>query len=151
MVLIELYKNTNYEISQEGNDIIAASLDDLKPYSEIEIACNVLLVGFPTSLIIDNFFDLDRPLLRAGIIAGIDHKSKTFIIDSPAFYGNSGGPVLQLDNNGNFHIIGIVSKYVPFVTEWKNKHEKAFSRQEFYNSGYAICVPLDEIIEIVKV
>ena len=55
----------------------------------------VFLMGFPLSLIES---DNSYPIVRAGIISRIQsyHKGieKTFLIDAPAFPGNSGGPVV---------------------------------------------------------
>lgn len=150
LALIELENDVNVEVSQIGKNIISVELTDILKLNQINIAADTILVGFPTSLINEDEFDIDRPLLRSGIVAGINPKTNTFIIDSPAFYGNSGGPILLKGSNNEYSVAGIVSRYIPFVTEWRNKHEKAFFRQEFYNSGYAICVPLDEIIDHLK-
>jgi len=146
---LELILEENYDVQQEGKNIIAAKFQDLLLLDKIIVSKPVIQVGFPTSLYLEGFqfFDTNRPLLRKGIIAGIHSKNNTFIIDCPAFYGNSGGPVILPSENGNTKVIGIVSRYIPFVTEWKNKHERQFTREEFYNSGYAVCVPLDSIIE----
>ncbi len=148
IVIIELVKDKNYEVQQEGANIISAKQDDLLALKDVQIASNVIQVGFPSSLYLEGFqfFDINRPLLRKGIVAGIHTKENTFIIDCPAFYGNSGGPVVYPLDNNETKIIGIISRYIPFVTEWKNKHERQFTREEFYNSGYAVCVPLDSII-----
>ncbi|WP_100611244.1 trypsin-like peptidase domain-containing protein [Confluentibacter lentus] len=153
LVIVELIKDKNYEIQQEGINIISAKEDDLLALKDIRIASNVIQVGFPSSLYLEGFqfFDINRPLLRKGIVAGIHSRENTFIIDCPAFYGNSGGPVVYPLDNGETKIIGVISRYIPFVTEWRNKHERQFTREEFYNSGYAVCVPLDSIINhIIK-
>lgn len=152
IVCIELIADKNFEVQQEGNNIISAQKDDLLSFDKIKIASNVLQVGFPTSLYLGGFefFDINRPLLRGGIVAGIHSRVNTFIIDCPAFYGNSGGPVIQHFEDDIYKIIGIVSRYIPFVTEWRNRHERQFTREEFYNSGYAVCVPLDSILESIS-
>jgi hypothetical protein len=148
---IDLSNPDEYQIEQNGKNIIEVQESDLDTLENIQIANNVLLVGFPTSLIVENakFFDVNRPLLRKGIIAGINNKDKTFIIDCPVFYGNSGGPVIEYKSDGAMKLIGIVSRYIPFVTEWRNNRERAFLRQEFSNSGYAVCVPVDEILNLL--
>jgi len=151
IICIELVLNNNYEVQLEGRNIITAKTEDLLTSDKIKISSNVIQVGFPTSLYLEGFefFDINRPLLRKGIVAGIHSKENTFIIDCPAFYGNSGGPVIQSTENDEYKIIGIVSRYIPFVMEWRNRHERQFTREEFYNSGYAVCVPLDSIIESI--
>jgi hypothetical protein len=152
IIAIELDDEENFRIEQEGKNIISIVENDLDKLENIKIANNILLVGFPTSLIIEKvkFFDINRPLLRKGIIAGINIKDNIFVIDCPVYYGNSGGPVIEYKDNGEMKLIGIVSKYIPFVTEWRNNRESAFSRQEFSNSGYAVCIPIYEILNLLN-
>ena len=152
IAVISLGNNEHYNIQQEGNNIVQVTVDDISKLEDIQISNDVLLVGFPTSLYMEGakFFDINRPLLRKGIIAGINEKDNTFIIDCPAYYGNSGGPVLDSTDKNDLKIIGLVSRYIPFVTEWRNNREQSFSRQEFSNSGYAVCIPLDNIFELLK-
>ena len=145
IAIVTLDENKNYEVREKGIDINPLSIEDFDKLENVLIASNIYIVGFPSSLVDPRDFEVDRPLLRSGIIAGINYKKQTFIIDSPAFYGNSGGAVVQKTEEG-LKVIGIVSRYIPFVTDWYNIREKEYSRQEFYNSGYAICEPLDEII-----
>lgn len=148
--IIKLDKECNYTVENDGNNISFSTLDDIIFFDAISIASNILLVGFPSSLTVDDFYEVDRPLLRTGIVAGKNVKNQTFIIDSLAYYGVSGGPVVRIDTEGNLHILGIVSRFVPFITEWKNKHEMSLSRQDFYNSGYAVCIPMDAIVNKIK-
>ena len=152
IIAISLNDPELFRIEENGKDIVSVNGDDIGELKTIEIANNILLVGFPTSLIMQNavFFDINRPLLRKGIVAGINSKENTFIIDCPVFYGNSGGPIIEYRENNEMKLIGIVSKYIPFVTEWKNNRESAFVRQEFSNSGYAICVPICEITQLLS-
>jgi len=147
IAIIRLENQFNYEVEYEGEDIASASKEDFLLFKDINIGANIFLIGFPSSLTVDDFYDVDRPLLRTGIVAGKNMNNTTFIIDSLAYYGVSGGPVVQIDNDRNIKIIGIVSRFIPFITEWKNKHEASLSRQDFYNSGYAVCLPLDRIID----
>jgi hypothetical protein len=152
LAVISLNEEEAINVQQEGNNIVSATEDNLINLSDIQITNDLLLVGFPTSLIMaeSKFFDINRPLLRKGIVAGINEKDNTFIIDCPAYYGNSGGPVLDVTDKENMKIMGLVSRYVPFVTEWKNNYEKSFSREEFSNSGYAVCTPLDRVFDLIE-
>lgn len=152
IIAIALRNSAHYRIEQEGKNIISIEETDIDKLEDIKIANNILLVGFPTSLIVEGarFFDVNRPLLRKGIVAGINSKDNTFIIDCPVFYGNSGGPIVEYKTNGEMKLIGIVSKYIPFVTEWRNNRENAFARQEFSNSGYAVCVPVSDILTLLN-
>jgi len=119
---------------------------------EIELANDALLIGFPSSLIFQNskHFDPGKPLLRKGIIAGIYSEDNTFIVDCSAYYGNSGGPILELNRKGELKIAGIVSRYIPFVIEWRNNREISLSHIEYSNSGYSVCVPSNAIINLLK-
>jgi hypothetical protein len=150
IALIELKKENEYHIETVGNNISIAEADDIIDFDSIEIGSNIFLIGFPSSLTTDHFYDVDRPLLRTGIVAGKNINDNTFVIDSLAYYGVSGGPVVQVDSDRNIKIIGIVSRFVPFITEWKNKHESSISRQDFYNSGYAVCIPLNKVVEFLN-
>jgi hypothetical protein len=147
IVVIKLDLQFNYEIENVGTDISIASIEDTSNFESILIGANIFLVGFPSSLTVDDFYDVDRPLLRTGIIAGKNMSNNTFVVDSVAYYGVSGGPIVQIDVERNIKIVGVVSRFVPFITEWRNKHESSISRQDFFNSGYAVCLPLDRLIE----
>src|SRR5690606_18808210 len=78
----------------------ALIINVLAPYNNIRIGTDVLIVGYPSSIGLLNKpqYDYYKPLLRKGIVAGVYPHQRTFIIDSPVFGGNSGGPVLQKSN-----------------------------------------------------
>lgn len=138
---------------QEGNITpISINQDNIRLLDDIKIANDVFLVGFPTSLIFQNakHFDPRRPLLRKGIVAGINSLDNTFIIDCSAYYGNSGGPIIEQGEDGELRLIGVVSRYIPFVIEWRNNREKSITHNEFLNSGYSVCVPTDAIIKLLS-
>lgn len=120
--------------------------------NEIKIANDVYLVGFPTSLIFQNsnHFDPGKPLLRKGIIAGINFEDKNFIIDCSAYYGNSGGPIIELHEDNKLVVIGFVSRYIPFVIEWRNNREISVTHAEYLNSGYSVCVPMDSVFRLIN-
>ncbi len=142
----------NVSIQQEGNKIVTVNIGQTNNLNEIGLANDVYLIGCPTSLIGQNDdapFDVDRPVLRKGIIAGLNFKDCSFIIDCSAYYGNSGGAILEIDKNGNQNIIGIVLRYIPFSTIWKNNREPKISHVEFSNSGYSICAPIDKIVNLI--
>ena len=92
------------------------------------------------------------PLLRRGIVAGKNQAAQTIIVDCPAYYGNSGGPVCHVELDGmrtEFTIIGIVSQFVPFVEQWENKTHR-YSNMELSNSGYSIITPIDAMFDLIK-
>lgn len=151
IAVIILNEEFGLHVNSIGHNISFTELVDLKKFEDIKISENIFLIGFPSSLITnDDFYENDRPLLRYGIVAGKNMNNNTFIIDSIAYYGVSGGPIVQVDAEKKISVIGIVSRYVPFITEWKNKYELSLIRQDFYNSGYAVCEGLDEIINFIQ-
>lgn len=149
IVVVKLFAEFGFHVENSGTNISLAQENDLYRYENISIGSKIYLVGFPSSLTTDDFYEVDNPLLRFGIVAGKNNAKNTFVIDSIAYYGVSGGPVIQeIDNE--LYIIGIVSRYVPFITEWRNKHEPNIYRQDFFNSGYAVCVPLDNALNMIQ-
>lgn len=140
-------------VVQEGHSKpLSIEEKDLVAIGDIEIANEAFLVGFPTSLIFQNskHFDPGKPLLRKGIIAGINSEDNTFIVDCSAYYGNSGGPLLELNKKDELKLAGIVSRYIPFVIEWRNNREISVSHVEYLNSGYSVCVPTNRIIHLLN-
>lgn len=151
IAIVVLADKYGLNINSKGIDIAHSDLNDLCKFVDVNIADEIFLVGFPSSLIMQNdFYENDRPLLRYGIIAGKNIKNNTFIIDSIAYYGVSGGPVIKIDENNEIKIMGIVSRYIPFIAEWKNKYEQSLIKQDFFNSGYAVCEKLDNVIDYIN-
>lgn len=121
-----------------------------KELSDIRVASEVFLMGYPTSLYTPhaNFLDITKPLLRRGIVAGVNTKKNIFVIDCPAYYGNSGAPILEFCDNQTFKVVGLVSRYIPFIVEWKNRREDLVN-SEYLNSGYSVCVPMNSVLELI--
>lgn len=139
------------EVLNPGNaHIISVDTEATRPLSEIKIANDVYLMGYPMSLRLqnENLFDYSKPLLRKGIIAGTNPTQNTFIIDCSSYYGNSGGPIIEYGEDDYFRVIGLVSRYIPFVTEWINPREQ-ITHKENSNSGYTICVPMNAVYNLI--
>ncbi len=66
------------------------------------VSNDIFLYGYPSSLGLKQSpqFDYNKPLLRKGIIASVNKTQGTIILDCPVYYGNSGGPVVQVINKG---------------------------------------------------
>ena len=122
--------------------------------AEVDVGAEVYMFGYPISLTgpISAIFDPSEPLLRKGVVAGLNLGRKTIIIDCPAYFGNSGGPVLQVDHpqfgETRFRIIGLVSSFVPFQEEWENKTMR-YSHVLKSNSGYTVVEPIDIALDLV--
>lgn len=121
---------------------------------DIDIGGDVFMFGYPISLTgpIADRFDPSEPLLRKGIVAGVNLGKNTVIIDCPSYFGNSGGPVIQMNHPAvgvtTFQLIGIVSGFVPFQEEWENK-TMGYSHVLKSNSGYTVIEPMDEVLALV--
>ncbi len=140
--------------TNKSSSINIVSITDVNKYSDVNIGNNIILFGFPGSigLIEKPQFDYSRPLLRKGIIAGKYEKHKSIIIDSPTFFGNSGGPVFEIIetwNSKEFKLIGIVTEYIPYIENWENKSNGAINVQTM-NSGYSIVTSIDFANNLMK-
>lgn len=92
----------------------------------------------------NQYYDFSKPLVRKGIIAGIDETKSTFVIDCAAYPGNSGGPVVEHCEDGFFRVTGVVSKYIPFETKWHSNRGDVINT-DVSNSGYTVCVSMDAV------
>lgn len=139
------------EISMPINPrLVSLDKEATRGINEIRIGNDVFLMGYPTSLGMkrNEDFDSSKPLLRKGIIAGVHKNNNTFIIDCPTYFGNSGGPIVEYGEDDYYRIIGIVSKYIPFVTKWYSSREH-ITNTELTNSGYTVCVPIQAIFDLI--
>jgi len=138
----------------EGS-IVGASRAMIKKYDEVPIGNDVFIFGYPNSLGIENYPQIDytRPLLRKGVIAGKNNEKKTMILDCPVFYGNSGGPVVETEPIGlsgtSYAIVGMVAEFIPFDDKWYGI-QRPFNIREIENSGYSVVVPMDAILEVIE-
>jgi hypothetical protein len=133
--------------------VLGVAETGIKCFSDVLTANQVFIFGYPTSLGLREIPQIDylRPLLRAGIVAGTNDQAKTLIIDCPAYAGNSGGPVLEVEQEGlgqKLWIIGVVSQFVPAVEKWFNLRHR-YTNTNVYNSGYAVATPMDFVLELV--
>jgi hypothetical protein len=125
---------------------------NVKTFDQVLTGNDVMIFGYPTSLGIQNVPQLDplRPLLRKGIVAGTNSSTRFIVLDCPSYFGNSGGPVLEIDRQGfvsTLRIIGVVDQYVPFVQQ---AGSQTIAMQVETNSGYSLAVPMDYVLEIAK-
>ena len=94
--------------------IVVAPFDYLTRYADVDVSSQIFMFGYP-SVGFAGYSQIDhaRPLVRGGIVAGLNAALKTIIIDAPVNHGNSGGPVVQLSRTNKLRIIGIATQYVP--------------------------------------
>lgn len=123
-------------------------------FDQVLISNNIFIFGYPTSIGIDNpQIDPLVPLLRKGIVAGKNYKNKKIIIDAPSYQGNSGGPVIMIDDEAGrikFLLIGIVVEFVPYVENWLNDKYPGLVNTSIHNTGYSVVEPMDFVIETIS-
>lgn len=126
----------------------------LLSFDDVMVGNDVLIYGYPSSIgtVLGKQLDTDRPLLRKGVIAAKYGKSGTIVLDCPVYYGNSGGPAVQISQpivgSYNFNIIGVVSQFVPYEDTWKNTRN-GIENSSWTNSGYSIIVSIDKALELM--
>jgi len=137
-------------IQGEG-DFIIGSRRAIKGIDDVVISKDIFLVGFPSSLGLEDSpqFDYGLPLLRKGIVANIYRKQSTIILDCPVFPGNSGSPVLQFNEANKINLIGVVSQYIPYVQKWASLRDPKLINSEHLNSGYSVAVSMDKVFELI--
>jgi hypothetical protein len=135
--------------------IVAVGLDGVKKFDQVLAADEIYIFGFPTSIGFHNIPQIDylRPLIRKGIVAGVNEQKRTVILDSFVFHGNSGGLVLEVEQSEaqakRVRIIGVISQIIPVVASGLNPRSP-HAATEKYNSGYSVAEPMDTVLELVE-
>jgi hypothetical protein len=135
--------------------LLSVAMASIKKFDEVFTANDIYIMGYPPSIGIQQQpqIDYNAPLLRKGIVAGINQSNKTIVLDCLSFFGNSGGPVLQVIHENftsiRFDVIGIVIQYVPFTETWVNT-TISYSNFQVHNSGYSIAEPMDSVLELIE-
>jgi len=119
------------------------------------VGADVFLFGYPNSIGIPNHPQIDRthPLVKKGIIAGINPSKKTIILDCPVYHGNSGGPVMLRQQvsltTWEFPVIGIAVEYIPSLAVWENKSIQTTNQVVLINTGYSVVESSESILSLV--
>jgi Trypsin-like peptidase domain len=139
--------------------IIVAPFDYLTRYAEVDISSQIFMLGYPSVGVLGAAqIDRTRPLVRSGIVAGVNPALKTIIIDAPVNHGNSGGPVVQLSRTNRLRIIGIATQFVPVPEDVLplnagNTADSSGSSSRTLlalgNSGYGVVASADAIIDLI--
>lgn len=115
----------------------------------------VIYTGYPLGLTVNG----TQPLLRKGVIAGIDTLKNIIYLDADAFGGSSGSPVfIDLNSQANKEfiklyrqwLVGIISSYVPSYKYLVNKETQKVEMVQTENSGIAVVVPAETIRKIAE-
>lgn len=134
-------------------NIVAAELSGLTKFEGVAITEDVFISGYPKSIGIGhNQFDYERPLFRRGVVAGLNYPNKSIILDCIVYPGNSGGPVIQVENladgSRKITVIGIVIQLIPFSGSWIN-NQFVHSDTSFTNSGYSVAESIDSVLDLL--
>lgn len=138
-----------------SSGLTTVGLDLVKNLDEVLAANEIYILGFPSSIGFQNVPQIDylRPLIKKGIVAGINEQRKTLILDSSVFHGNSGGPVLEVEQQDaqvkKVRLIGLISQIIPVVASGLNPNS-SHAATEKYNSGYTVAEPMDVILELIN-
>lgn len=143
-------------IKQSGKSgIITVAKTSVLFLKDVLVSNDIFLYGYPSSLGLRQSpqFDYNKPLLRKGIIASVNKTQGTIILDCPVYYGNSGGPVVQVTNIGiqsQHNVIGVVSQFIPYAENWINQSNNLI-HTEVSNSGYSVAVGMDYVYEMLEI
>ena len=139
--------------------IVVAPFDYLTRYADVDVSSPIFMFGYP-SVGVAGYSQIDhaKPLVRGGIVAGLNAALKTIIIDAPVNHGNSGGPVVQLSRTNKLRIIGIATQYVPVPEDVLPLNPpdatdpappSPRTMLALGNSGYGIVASADSIIDLI--
>jgi hypothetical protein len=143
--IIEGQKVTNFikgVTKTQGQGSIGVGPGSVKFFKDVIVGNEVFIFGYPTSITeINPWMDTKMPLLRKGIVAGKNEALNAIILDCPAFFGNSGGLVIEVERMSltgiKYMAIGLITQFVPFDKGW------------FQNSGYSVVVPMDFVENLI--
>jgi hypothetical protein len=141
-------------LERASSGLLAISVSSVHRFAEVLVGNDVYIFGYPESIGVSGIpqIDYERPLLRKGIVAGLNSKSRAIILDCAVYGGNSGGPVLQVEEldpvHRQFRLIGIVRQFVPYEENWLNLSQN-YVNVTRSNSGYSVAEPVDSLLELI--
>lgn len=152
---LEFYEGVHVLSMSNSNMVGVDAISSVKRFSDVLVSNDVFLFGYPSSIGLKQSaqFDYARPLLRRGIISGKYEAQKTIILDCAAYYGNSGGPVIEMEQEGptyKYKVCGVVSEFIPYVESWVN-NMAGIENIEVSNSGYSVAVSMDPVFELIGI
>jgi S1-C subfamily serine protease len=140
---IKPFEGVRQRSSSKGG-FVAARVETVLRFSQVLVSNQIYIFGYPVSVGIVNApqIDITRPLLRAGIVAGLNAGRRTIIVDAAVNAGNSGGPVVMRSPTGALAVIGVVTQTVPAIEKTSgNETVRA-------NSGYGIVASMDAVLDL---
>ncbi|MCK4303112.1 MAG: trypsin-like peptidase domain-containing protein, partial [Candidatus Eisenbacteria sp.] len=72
-------------------------------YDSVHVSNEIFVFGYPRSLGLKQIpqMDYDAPLLNKGVLSGKNNSRKILIVAAAVYPGNSGGPVVEINREGN--------------------------------------------------
>lgn len=139
-----------YRSQNHGINLFSSS--NISYFDEIAVGRPVFVFGYPTAITsgVSAILPVDEPLLRSGVIAGLNDERRSIVLDCPVYGGNSGGPALQVEDqvlSKRFTIIGLVSSAIQFREIWEN-HSLKYYQESLSNSGYSLVEPIGYAIAL---
>lgn len=122
------------------------------PIEDIIPGSDLFIIGFPQSLGLKGNFDMNRPLMRKGIIAGKDLIKNRIIGDGAVYFGNSGGIAVvgQFKNNHfQLSLAGLISEFVSF-DDILYDNRRIPRSVDYKNSGYSVIIPSNSILSLIE-
>ena len=127
--------------------IVGVSESSLRSMRTLYPGQPVLYYGYPLGQALDGI----RPLLRAGVIAGVDTVSGVVLIDAQSFPGSSGSPVFLNPTeplNVGKVFVGVIAGYLPFVKRLRNDQTGKIEMIQDENSGIAVVMAADAVFRL---
>lgn len=137
--------------SKASDGLVWTEENSFASFNKVLISNTAYIFGYPVSLGLKKSpqFNYEYPMLRRGIIAAKYITEGTIVLDCPAYGGNSGGPVIQVEKiniiNTQYRIVGIVSQFIPKVDNGTTA-----SKPLLHNSGYSVAVSMDKVLELLN-
>lgn len=117
-------------------------------------------LGYPLNMV-DKI--KNKPICRLGCISRIsdvieNNNALEYLVDLPAFPGNSGGPVIFMpnldgsccNNNSSSKIIGIIHSCISYKEECFNEVTGTIDNVYEENSGLALVHPMDLVVQTIE-
>jgi Trypsin-like peptidase domain len=142
-------------VSGTGASLFTVNSENTKRFDEVLVGNDVFVFGYPSAIGLSSVPQLDysRPLLRKGIVAGLNEKKRTIILDLATYGGNSGGPVLEVDRAGltttNYRVIGLVTSFIPTMGTTPATRLPT-NPNDVDNSGYSVAIPIETVFEMLE-
>ena len=163
MINPNIIAQNNLKLTWIDIDDNALSLQQMKD-TGVDEGILVYSLGFPMNL--QKVNAIKAPICRLGCVSRISdaflnpNLATNFLVDTPVYPGNSGGPVInrpeivsieQTPRNSKANLIGVLSGYITYKETLISTQTKRTRMIQEENSGLTIVHPVDRIREVVEI